>query len=68
MGICHSLCTVVLCFRLCSVLSEWGALNEETIICDCSDGFSGSNCESECILHEELPTSLAPANLCAGQL
>ena len=30
-----------------------GALNNETCMCDCADGYSGDNCESEYIVRRE---------------
>ena len=42
----HSLFTVSVCTRVCS---NGGTLNPGSCTCACRDGFSGANCEGECI-------------------
>ena len=56
-SVLNFLCSVSLpaCSRVCQ---NGGTLNPVTCMCDCADGFSGSNCESECI---EWGTKLADA-------
>ena len=41
---------VSVCSRVCQ---NEGALNNETCMCDCADGYSGDNCESEYIVRRE---------------
>ena len=43
------LCSVAVCSRAC--LNE-GTLDAGCCMCDCSGGFSGPNCDSECIEKE----------------
>ena len=45
-----SLLTVAACALTCM---NGGTLNETTCTCDCADGYSGDNCESECISGSE---------------
>ena len=39
-------CLLLVCTRTCQ---NGGTLDADTCMCDCSGGFSGANCESECI-------------------
>ena len=39
--------SLLACTRLCQ---NGGTLDEGTCMCDCAGGFSGANCESECIV------------------
>ena len=43
------LCSVAVCSRACL---NGGSLDAESCMCDCSGGFSGPNCDSECIEKE----------------
>ena len=42
-------CSVAVCSRACL---NGGTLDAESCMCDCSGGFGGPNCESECIEKE----------------